>query len=434
MSLIDSIHQKRPELTKSQIEGILYLILEEENLTNNALIRKTGFPKETLRRFKSSISSLLKDPEGDEILFKRETAEKLKGLDLKPYRWSLVEYEDAVLERKLSTVRKKYDLEPKREYDQFFATAGTSISKVKVMQDRGDIHGKRIALVGDDDLLSVVLGLGGFDYSQVTVFDIDQDILDVIDKVIKEHKIKNIRTELYDVRKELRPELLGRYDVVVTDPPYTLSGVKLFLERALNLLGPKKDKSIYLYYGNSFKTPEKTLQIQELLSRYSLLVREKVNRFARYHGAESIGSASSLYSLKTTLSTKIPVEKKIKNIYTHQKPHSGDFPFVEHYIFKLYDVPQRLVSSKNYLQKILGKFCEYHKLKVVNTDVTRFAGGGYTFNYTLATSSLTVHTWPELSAIHVVLITCEPVKKNHRLYENLSTLFKTDKIEVDKIE
>ena len=92
------------------------------------------------------------------------------------------------------------------------------------------------------------------------------------------------------------------------------------------------------------------------------------------------------------------------------------------------------MTSKSYLQKALGQFCKYHRLKVVNTEVVRFSGGGLTFNYTLASSSLTMHTWPEISAIHIVLVTCSPLAKSDRLYENLSLLFKTQKIEVDKIE
>ncbi|MBD3365787.1 putative methyltransferase [candidate division WWE3 bacterium] len=431
---ITEIQKQNKGLSKPQIEGILYLILKNPGMTNASLIRKTGLPKETLRRFKSTISTLLQEPEGDEILFKLEYTSEIEELAPKPYAWSLVEFADPDLEDRLMEIRKAHDLAPKREYDQFFATVNTSVAKVKIMEARGDLEGKRIALLGEDDLLSVVMGLAETPYTQITVFDIDQDILDTINSIVEEQGFENIRTELYDARNELRPELRGRFDVVVTDPPYTTAGIKLFLEWALQFLGPNSGKHIYLYYGNSFKTPEKTFQIQELIAKYNLLIKEKINRFARYHGAESIGSASSLYLLETLSSTHQPLKKKITNIYTYQEPHSADFPFVEHFTFKLYDVPEPLLSSKNRLQKILGKFCDYHRLKVVDTDITRFSRGGYTFNYTLSTSSLTVHTWPELNAVHVVLVTCEPVAKPERLYENLSLLFKTKKIEIEKIE
>lgn len=434
VDVIKTLYKSNSELSEAQIEGIIYLILNEERLTNAGLIRETGLPKETLRHFKAGISSLLEEPQGDEILFKGEFLDEIKELDPEPYSWSLVKYSESCLEKQLRMIREKYGLEPKREYDQFFATVNTSIAKIKIMQERGDIKGKSIALLGDDDLLSVVLGLMKAEYSQITVLDIDKDILSTIDQIVEEYGFDNIRTEFYDARKPLRPALKSRFDVVVTDPPYTTLGVKLFLERCLKLLGPRKNDSIYLYYGNSFKTPEKTFQIQELISKYNLLVEEKVDKFARYHGAESIGSASSLYLLKTFSQTREPLEKRITDIYTYQEGNQGSFPFVEHYTFKLYEVPSRVVTSKNLVQKALGKFCDYHKLKVVDTDMTRFSGGGYTFNYTLATSSLTVHTWPELSAIHIVLVTCTAVQKPDMLYKNLSSLFKTEKIEIEKIE
>ncbi len=434
MDIINSISDHNNDLSKSQVEGILYLVLKEPELTNSALVRKTGLPKETLRRFKSSIASLLQEEEDEKILLKREIASELREVNLSPYSWSLVDYENPELEKQLVELRKEHNLQPKREYDQFFATENTSVSKMEIMRARGDIKNKRIALLGDDDLVSIVLGLSSEVYTQITVFDIDKDILGIIDKISDEKNLQNIRTEFYDAREPIRPDLRAHFDVVVIDPPYTSSGVRLFLERALSLLGPTNEDSIYLYYGNSFKTPEKTFQIQDLVSKYNLLIKEKIDNFARYYGAESIGSSSSLYLLETFAGTKRPVDKKITDIYTHQKRQKGDFPFVEHFTFKLYDVSERIVTSKNYLQKALGKFCKYHRLKVVNTEEVKFSGGGYTFNYTLASSSLTLHTWPEMNALHLVLITCEPLQKKDRLYENLSSLFKTEKIEIQQIE
>ena len=337
--------------------------------------------------------------------------------------------------KELKEIRGTYFLEPKREYDQFFATEETSVAKGQIIKDKSGLKGKRVALLGDDDLLSVVLGLMGDAYEQITVLDIDKDLLKTIDSIVADKKLSNIRTEYLDARKPLRPELLSRTDLVVIDPPYTYNGVKLFLNQGLSLIGNVSNKEIYLYYGNSFKSPEKTLQIQELLSTYNLLIKDKIENFAKYYGAESIGSASSLYILQTLSSTKIPtVNEKITDIYTHQTSHTGKFPYVEHYVFKLYDVPQQLLKSKSQLQQALGKFCQWHKLRVINTEITRFPGGGLTFNYTLASSNLTVHTWPELGALHFVLVTCAQVSKTEKFYENLHLLFKTEKITIAKIE
>lgn len=326
MGLLNTISKNFTELSKPEIEGILYLILHEEGITNAELIRRTGIPKETLRRFKSRIGFLLQEQENGKILFKLEYRSKLLQEDPQPYAWTLKAYSDPVLEEALSEVRAKHNLKPNRKFDQFFATVNTSVAKVKVMQDRGDVKGKKIAFLGDDDLISITLGLSWeffqIDYSDILVLDIDRNILSAINTIVAEHSFKNIRTEYYDARCPLRPSLEGRFDVVVIDPPYTEEGVDLFLRKSLQLLGAAPGGSIYLYYGNSYKTPEKELAIQQLFSRYKLLLKEKVSKFARYYGAESIGSASSLYLLQTFASTTIPNDvdhTHSQKIYTYEK-------------------------------------------------------------------------------------------------------------------
>ncbi len=435
MGILDKIYKSYNELPEPQIEGIVHTILKEQPVTSGSLIRSTGLPKETLRKFKIAISPFLEDTKEDKISFKQKFVQELSNENPQPYKWSLVSFEREDVEEILKGIRNSYGSGPKRKYDQFFATEESTVKKALVMKERGDIKGRRIALLGDDDLLSVALGLLGIEYSQILVLDIDKELLKSIDKAVEEHGLHNIRTEFYDARRSLRPDLRNRFDVVVTDPPYTVAGVNLFLQRSLDLISAGLGGRLYFYYGNSYKTPEKTFKIQESITAFGLLILEKIDRFISYYGAESIGSSSSLYLLERGASASRNFQyPAVKEIYTYQKRHEADFPFVEHFVFKIYDVPDSMVNSKSRIQKALGKFCQYHKLKVVNTEVTRFSGGGYTFNYTLSNSNLTVHTWPELNALHFVLVTCTAVVNPERLHENLSSLFKTEKIEIEKIE
>lgn len=433
MISIDDIIKANSDLSANQIEGILQLIYSSKQITNADLIRKTRLPKEVLKRLKSFLSPVLVEATSDEILFKEEFIKYLESQELKPYKWTLLEYASPVLESKLKEIRKNYSLNPKREYDQFFATENTSVAKYKVMSDLDEIKGKKIILLGDDDLLSVVLGLSGENYEEVLVLDIDPDILNSIKNISTDYGLRNIRTEFYDARKIPRKDLLNKYDVIVMDPPYTPNGVKLFLKQGLRLLNNATPKTIFLYYGNSFKSPEKFFQIQEILTNYKLLLRNKVENFSSYYGAESIGSSSSLYVLQSFSDSGPSHQEKISDIYTYQRSHLGEFPYVEHYVFKLYGVPKTLLNSKSQLQQALGKFCQLHRLRIMNTQVTRFTGGGYTFNYTLASSNLTVHTWPEMGALHFVLVTCSQIQKSERFYDNLSLLFRTEKVEIEKI-
>jgi len=167
MISIEDIIKANSDLSANQIEGILQLIYWSKQITNADLIRKTRLPKEVLKRLKSFLSPVLVEATSDEILFKEEFIKYLESQELKPYKWTLLEYASPVLESKLKEIRKNYSLNPKREYDQFFATENTSVAKYKVMSDLDEIKGKKIILLGDDDLLSVVLGLSGENYEEV---------------------------------------------------------------------------------------------------------------------------------------------------------------------------------------------------------------------------------------------------------------------------
>jgi hypothetical protein len=135
--LVKQLKINNPDLSIAEIEGILYVIKNNSGLTNNELIRLTGIPKETLKKFKSFLSNRLEDTEGEKVLANPDFSEELKKLDLSPYKWSLLNYENKELEAKLKEIRIKYKLEPKRDLDQFFATEKTSISKALIMSDRG---------------------------------------------------------------------------------------------------------------------------------------------------------------------------------------------------------------------------------------------------------------------------------------------------------
>ena len=247
---------------------------------------------------------------------------------------------------------------------------------------------------------------------------------------------KNINTVLYDARKDLGPEFLGKYDVVVFDPPYTKSGVTIFLKRAVELLGNSKDfkgKYVFMYYGNSFKSPEKILKIQEIINRFGFSIEDRIDKFARYNGAESIGNASSLYILKANKFTHSS-GFAINSIYTYEKTKEEKFPFVDHVVFKVYDVDRKLLLSKGRMLSALEKICKNHKLKVIDKKVTDFSGGGMTITFILANSNFVVHTWPEFESIHLDLITCSPIFNKDFLLKTISGVFNTNKVESFYIE
>jgi N4-bis(aminopropyl)spermidine synthase len=435
-TLISQLKRNNIHLKEAEIEGLLYLFVENSSISNNELIRATGLPKETLREFKSSLGNYLEEKKS-KVSLNAEGKKLLKDTKFRPYAWSLFSFEDEEVVARLNEIRKKHSLNPVREYDQWFATAETSVNKAKALVSKGLGEGKNIALFGDDDLVSITLVLMGVKFSKITVFDIDKNLLSTLEKILNDLKVKNVFTVLYDARDEFDAKDLETYDVVLTDPPYTRTGVALFLDRAIQLLKPSKDFSgsyIFLNYGNSFKSPEKLQKVQEIINDFGLVIEDRIDKFARYHGAESIGSASSLYVLKTTPSTSSKNGYFNNRIYTYETIKEEKFPYVDHFVFKLHGVPNPIVTSKTALQKAVGEFCKKHKLKVVGSDITKFKPHGYTITLILSNSNLLLHTWPEHNAIHIDLVTCSPIHEKEGMITNLQRLFSVKNIEVKKVE
>ncbi|HSX39353.1 MAG TPA: bis-aminopropyl spermidine synthase family protein [Candidatus Saccharimonadales bacterium] len=436
-AFINDIKTRNADLKLAEIEGILYIVRNTPNLSNNELVRQTGLTKEILKQFKSSIASLLDTTNEDLVRLNQHGTDILSKLEISSYKWSLFETSNLEFEEKLKLVRQKYNLVAKREYDQFFATEATSVAKASILNDKGLVEGANIALLGDDDLVSITLGTLFKKYNRITVLDVDNDILDPIKQIVIDNNLQNISTKIYDVRKELKPEDAHRYDIVMTDPPYTPAGVALFLRRAVELLSKSNDASgkyIYLFYANSLRSPEKTLKIQEIIEQYNLVIEDKIDKFSRYYGAETIGSQSSLYILKTTPQTK-PIDNYLDQaFYTFEDRKEEKFPYVDHFTFKIYDVPHNIVTSKKALLKATNDLCETHKLKIVDTKITEFKKQGLTITFVLGTSNLLVHTWPELNALHIDLISCSPIYSKDNLIYTVSALYGSKNVEMRKID
>ncbi len=423
--LIQQLKNKNPDLKSAEIEGVLYILKNRPSQGQEQefaeLVKLTGLPQETLKKLLDSLGNAL---------------ESVKE-ELTPFNWRLVNYEDSKAEAKLKGVLEDNSLNPKREFDQFFCTPNTSYAKAKILQEKGLITGKSIALLGDDDWVSAAIPLVDDKYQKITVFDIDDRLLAALETKHKELGTKSIQFVKYDARDDLSAQFTGIFDVVITDPPYTRHGVDLFLNRAIQMAKEPKDYSgphIFLYFGTSFKTPEKVLKTQEIVGKYKLVIEDKVDKFARYNGAQSLGSASSLYILKLTPFTAATQMSASDHIYTYQSQKEEKFPYVDHYVFKIFEVDNGLIKSKGKLSQALGEFCTRHRLKVVDTKVTKFTRQGLSFTYVLSSSNLSVHTWPEHGAIHMDLVTCAPIYGKEGFAESVREIFRTQRFEIVRVE
>ena len=89
---------------------------------------------------------------------------------------------------------------PEYKYDQSRSTPETVIRRALLMLKNGDVEGKRIAILGDDDGVSIALA-----YLQcareIFVIDIDSRVLEFIQSFALERNLTDVlKTQLWDIR------------------------------------------------------------------------------------------------------------------------------------------------------------------------------------------------------------------------------------------
>jgi N4-bis(aminopropyl)spermidine synthase len=188
------------------------------------------------------------------------------------------------------------------ELDQTHCTVATKIHRVLKLHDCGALDGKRVILLGDDDLISVTIArfasLTGVGAKTVAVVDTDPAVLDWIGTQVAGSDITLIE---HDLREPLPAGLTGSFDVACTDPPYTVYGASLFLSRAVSALRQGPGQHAFFSFGA--RRPAEMLATQRLIAGLGLVVRSLTPNFNSYLGAGILGGSSHLYHLRSTEQT-----------------------------------------------------------------------------------------------------------------------------------
>ena len=191
----------------------------------------------------------------------------------------------------------------KAELDQTHCTVATKLSRVLRMHQAHALAGQRILILGDDDLIGVAVAhfaaWSGIPAAirRLTVVDADADVLDYIGQQVA---VVGVTVELlrHDLRRPLPGELAAGFDVVLTDPPYTVAGAELFLSRAVSGLAPEPGRHVFFSFGA--RRPDQTLAVQLAIAQMGLVVRSLTAGFNEYLGAGVLAGTSNLYHLRST--------------------------------------------------------------------------------------------------------------------------------------
>jgi predicted methyltransferase len=183
-------------------------------------------------------------------------------------------------------------------YDQGFMTPDSVFRRVELIVAAGNADSKKVAILGDDDLVSIALCLAARP-ERVTVFEIDQRIVALILKIAHEYRLP-IEAECHDLRKPLPSRLKGGFDTFVSDPAETLPGLKMFLGRGLYLLRRGEGAAGYFGLTSIEASTRKWGAIQKwLLDSYALAITHILPGNAYYHNWQDLPDQTAAFKLKS---------------------------------------------------------------------------------------------------------------------------------------
>lgn len=124
-----------------------------------------------------------------------------------------------------------------QDYDQGYVTEESTLYRVAFMWHRGDLEGKELLVLGDDDLVSLACALTGAP-RRVVMLDIDERLVEFVSNVAKEEGLQ-VEALRHDLREPLPEELLSAFDTFFCDPTESLRGFLAFAGRGISALkGP----------------------------------------------------------------------------------------------------------------------------------------------------------------------------------------------------
>jgi len=216
----------------------------------------------------------------------RKAAREWKLQPLQPLGCPTCGGKGLVLEGRFSEVERRFrELAQRRppavpEFDQGCVDPTSTVARVALMYLRGDLEGRDLFVLGDDDLTSVAAALTGM-AGHITVLEADERLVAFIADMAERQGWSNLEVRQYDVRHPLPAELHGRFDTFVVDPVETLPGIGLFLSRCVQALKGAGSAG-YLGLTHLEASRQKWFAIQRLILNMNLVITDTIRDFHEY--------------------------------------------------------------------------------------------------------------------------------------------------------
>jgi len=313
--------------------------------------------------------------------------------------------------------------EPDFALDQSHAISSTVVKRALYLLKKGDLEGKKIAFLGDDDATSLAVGLLNLT-EEITVIDIDPNVIKFLSESANNLSLKNFKVIEHDLREICPTDILNNYDIVVMDPPYTNEGLRLFLKRAKQVLKTSIKiegnvhkvfgKKCLLCFGN--KPPKATQKIQLSILDHGFIIKEMIPYFNLYKGASILGQFSHLFYLE--LAEIQNIEDKLSlnmlPIYTSElkgRKTSPYRPIGYHFVGEMRFTDQNFLLENEKIQKIFLDSLSSADLIIYDIFHHNYQPFGYSAVAILKTSHAAIQTWPEDGYISVDIFMCDEFSK-----------------------
>jgi len=220
--------------------------LEKEKVIK---VQKTG----KVSLLKKDIEKIIPEPQTE-----KEIREKIE----KKLKTKVTEGEPVI-----NLFKKFQDFVVKARWDQMPISQGSAIFVIKKILEKIPLN-KKFLFVGDDDFISVILGIAEPSIESL-VIDADEQLLACIDILAKKFNLK-IGTKKVDIRKE--KSLGEKFIGFLTNPVYTEAGVKEFVKYGKEQLG-ENGGLVFLEVGDE-AIGNRFLFLQDFFSKNNLLINE----------------------------------------------------------------------------------------------------------------------------------------------------------------
>jgi predicted methyltransferase len=168
---------------------------------------------------------------------------------------------------------------PLRKFDQGYVTPSTTLSRFALAYERGDIYGKEIFVLGDDDLISIALGISRLP-KRITVVEIDKRLTDFIQETGVKEGFK-VEVYTFDLRHSIPNEHRNKYDTFFTDPPETLEAADAFIGRGIAALS-QPGSAGYFGFTRREASLTKWHELQKMLLKYKIVITDIIHNFNEY--------------------------------------------------------------------------------------------------------------------------------------------------------